>query len=177
MISVQLEDYEQFRNKLLKYAEGLLRGRGFKNHKQNELSEVAKDIVQDVYIIFDKYHKNPFVTVNQLESFLKTCLYNRYRDEIDVRRGNIKYLVTGKGEFNDLNIFKNYSNEFSIEELDSLEQFKKCLKPRQIEILDSLLLGHNMEYIAKERGSSAQGINSAVKVIRDKYQKFVKYRQ
>jgi DNA-directed RNA polymerase specialized sigma24 family protein len=174
MIKVNLEDFEKFRSNLLRYASGLLRTRGFGNHKVNELDELAKDIVQETYFRFHRHYKDAFVSELHLENFIKICLYRVYQETIDSRRRGVQYILLKKGDFDRLNINDHPFTRLDGEEYDTIIEFKKTLNNNQLEILDKLLEGFNMFEIAKEREVSRQCIHDHVSKIKIKYEKFNK---
>jgi len=106
MIVIKLEDFEKHRSNLLRYAIGLLRTRGFSNHKQGELDELAKDIVQNTYLEFQTSNLNTFVTDQHFTSFLKLSLYHCYQKEVDFRRKGAQWILFKQGEFDQLDINK-----------------------------------------------------------------------
>ena len=68
MINVKLEDFNDKRLKLLKYASNLLRGKGFVE-KDGELKAFSEDIVQNSYLRFHKCNLNAFVTPEHLDNY------------------------------------------------------------------------------------------------------------
>ena len=93
---------EKYRPNLIKYANGLLKTRGFVNHKSGELDELSKDIVQNTYLSFHRHHKDYFVDENHLNNFLKLCLYRQYQESLYVTKRNAQYTIFKRGEFDQL---------------------------------------------------------------------------
>lgn len=169
MIQIELRDFEIYRNNLLKYASGLLRTRGFSNHKPGELDALAKDIVQNCYLQFQISNKNTFVSENHFESFLKQCLYWNYQNEMDSRNRNTQWILFRQGEFDNLDIRKEFKRDLSTEQFDVISKFKEQLTERQNFIVDRLLEGFALFEIAKELEITPQAIDSSIKLIRKKY--------
>jgi len=171
MIEVKLEDFEKHRANLLRYASGLLRTRGFSNHKQGELNALAKDIVQNSYLSFQTSSLTCFVTNLHFENFLKLCLYRCYTDEMNVRTKNAQWTLFKKGEFDQLDVNSIFTNSLSTEQFDVIEKFKTKLTDKQNIIVDKLLQGFSITDIAKEQGISKQAIHDNILYIRKKYEK------
>lgn len=169
MILVKLEDFENHRANLSRYASGLLRTRGFSNHKQGELDALAKDVVQNCYLSFQTSNLISFVTDKHFESFLKLCLYKSYLTEMDYRSRNAQYTLFKKGEFDQLDLSLHPKIEVTADQFDVIKQFKEELTVNQCIIVDKLLEGFTQLEIATELGISKQAINDTVKYIRKKY--------
>lgn len=180
MIEVKLEDFEKMRPNLLRYATGLLKTRGFYNNKFPELEHLAKDIVQNCYLVFHKHHKDPFESWFHLESFTKICLYNQYRYITNIKCGIGKFTELKEGNITILKESKvpvidgaDFENRDIIYVLKSNEDFRKNLNTRQLLVLDSLLCGWTQVELAKELGISRQAIAGTLSIIKDKYYRFV----
>jgi DNA-directed RNA polymerase specialized sigma24 family protein len=170
MIDVKLEDFEAHRANLKRYASGLLRTRGFGNHKQGELNELAKDIVQNAYISFQTSRLDVFVTKLHFENFLKLCLYRCYLNEMNARNKNAQWTLFKKGEFDQLDVNSVFSNNLSTEQFDVIRRFKEELSVKQNIIVDELLAGYSPIEISVKQGVSRQAIHDNILKIRKKYE-------
>ncbi len=169
MIQIVLEDFEIHRPNLLKYATGLLKTRGFSNHKKGELDELAKDIVQNCYLQFQISNKNTFVSDKHFESFLKQCLYWNYQNEMDSKNRNTQWILFRKGEFDNLDVRTEFKRDLSTEQFDVISKFKEQLTEKQNFIVDELLKGFNGQEIADKMNISKQAVNDNLNHIRKKY--------
>jgi DNA-directed RNA polymerase specialized sigma24 family protein len=168
-IEVKLEDFEKYRDKLTRYASGLLRSKGYGNFKEGELDDVAKDIVQNTYLTFHKYANDLFVSEFHLFNFLKSVLYNRYRENFNIK-SNYYNISQNKGSIESLGD-KQPVGEFN-DEIDTVEKFIIQLNDEQKDIVKLLMSGMSGAEIAKDRGVSRQAINDRIKVIRNIYNKY-----
>lgn len=165
-IEVKLEDFENYRGKLTKYASGLLRSQGYGNFKEGELDDVAKDIVQNTYLTFHKHVDDLFVSELHLFNFLKLALYNRYRENFNVKTSSYKYMNNKVSMSNiDTDSFKSES----LDEIDTVDKFISELNDDQRDIVKLLMSGISGAEIAKGKGISRQVMNGRIKVIRTKY--------
>lgn len=168
--TVKLEDFEGYRKDLLEYSSGLLRTRGFSNHKHAELDELSKDIVQNTYLRFHSHVDDYFVTKQHFWSFLKTCLYREYLDMLDFKRRGAQYMLFKLGEFDQLDVTKHPKIE--AHDFDYINGFKPYLTENQLSILNLLLEGYNKSEVAVKAGVSKQAINESVNYIKTKYFKY-----
>lgn len=179
MLEVKLSDFENYKEELLKYARNLLKTRGFAK-KDGELVEFSKDVVQDVYIDFHLWGTSKYVDEKHLISFLKMVTYRKFLMLVDSRRKGAQQLmfVTNsdnsffKDELKQLNI--NMYEKPTAYESDTLNSFKRYLKPRAIEVLDLLMEGYSQVEIGKKLEISEKYINRTVGIIREMYNKYAK---
>lgn len=171
MIDVKLEDFEKHRANLTRYTSGLLRTRGFSNHKQGELDALAQDIVQNSYLSFQTSSLTCFVTDLHFENFLKLCLYRCYLGEMNFKSRNAQWILFKQGEFDQLDINLHPKVSMSVEQFDVIRAFKEHLTEHQNTIIDKLLLGFSQTEIAKEMGVSRQAVNDNISYIRKKYER------
>ncbi len=174
----KLEDFEDHRQTLFKYACALLRTRSYIN-RHGELSNTAKDIVQNCYIQFHhSFNKDSFVNDGHLSSFLRTILYRCYQAEINVKQRNAQYSIFKVGEFKHLDITKHPINKcnLTIEQFDIIAKFRYKLNTKQSSVLDLLLEGYNKIEISKKLSipiSSINGPRGIMDQIRSVYSRLV----
>lgn len=179
MLKVELEDFEIYRPKLLKYASSLLRNRGFCD-RQGELEAFSKDVVQNTYLRFNKYNKDTFVSERHLENCLIGSVYKEYLNTIDLNRRGAQYILMKtslsnqwyKEEFKQLNVRKNLKIEQ--EDLTILDSFKSVLNKDEINILDKLIEGYTQKEISEKFNIHTSLVFRYIKGIREKYNRFVK---
>ena len=171
-IEVKLEDFEKYRLELTRYASGLLRTQGFGNNKIGELDALAKDIVQNTYLTFHNHANDSFVSEFHLSNFLKMVLYNRYREQFNLRSRSYKY-TSNKTSIQDWN------GEHPVDIVDdskdivsSVEKFIPTLKEDYKNLIVELMSGKSGAEIAREQNVSRQTINEKLKVIRNKYKEY-----
>tara|TARA_R110000868_G_scaffold186631_2_gene429076 strand:- start:202 stop:780 length:579 start_codon:yes stop_codon:yes gene_type:complete len=186
MIDVKREDFEIYRKRLYVYALSLLKSRGSAHTLFSELDAKAKDIVQECYLAFHSSDLNVFVTEAHLYSYLKICLYHKYRVSVCSNRkvaqyslfkaGNLDYIDTESNSSDDNrnDIFNHPVDSISnsLEENNYIDEFLSSLLPRQKQLVDKLLDGFKPFEIAKELNISRQAISDSIKRIKIKYNKY-----
>ncbi len=185
MLAVKLEEFENYRVRLLEYATALLKSRGSAHTLYAEYDEKAKDIVQECYLAFHTSSLDCFVNELHLWNFLKLCLYRKYQESIDGRRkstqynlfknGNLDYLDVNDDESTDNKVdnFKQPLDESNpTEEKDYINEFLKSLIPRQRELVIKLLDGFKAIELAKELNISRQAVSESIKYIKVKFNKY-----
>jgi len=178
MIEVKLEDFENYRGELLRYATGLLLSRGSGNTKTKELTPKAEDIVQETYFDFHRHHKDAFVNEKHLESFIKMCLYRNYQVSIRPTYRVNQYNILKEGQ---IEFLEDEKHPLGLDDYDNKDvlsifkgdEFRKTLTTNQILILNTLLNGWTQSEISKELGITRQGVSNVVKNIKIKYSKFI----
>lgn len=163
-MNVKLEDFEIYRERLKKYALGLIRCLKFKREFSIEDEMNAEDIVQNTYLIFHKKEKNTvFENEFHLFSYLKLCLYNCYKQFIS----NKDYAMFEWLSHNNFDIIKNRGEEIVIEETDkTIEEID--LTNLQLNIVNRKLQGINNKTIALELNVSESSVSSALKLAQNK---------
>ena len=174
MIECKLEDFENYRKDLFKYACSLLKTRGF-CERGGELKCFAEDLVQQTYLCLHEWGTSKFVSENHLKNFLFGVAYREYIKIIDINRRGAQYILLKKDVFD-----KMYSEEFKqidirkhhkpIQEFfDCVSSFKKELDDREVLILNGLLDGYSQKEISEKIHLSITIVQTTVKKIRNKY--------
>lgn len=175
MLKCKLEDFEEYRKSLLKYAKNLLKTRNFTT-KESELEEYAKDCVQQVYIDFHIWGTNKYVDKNHLKNFLNMLLYRQFTYMVDVSRKGAQYILLKdindnsfcKNEFEQLDI-SNYENP-TIDQFDLIQSFKdENLNVSECKVIDLLLEGYSQIEIAKELNFALSTITNIINKIKSIY--------
>ena len=169
MIKVKLEDFEKYRNKLTRYAEGLLFTKGSANIFWEECREHAKDIVQNTYLRFHKHYNDAFVNEEHLYNFLKLCLYRSYADSTKSSSKQAQYTLFKEHELSHTSpqeVLGKYTTEI---QLDDTVKFLETLTEKQRGLMDKLLQGFDRCEVATQEGISKQAMQSRIEHIRKKY--------
>jgi len=147
MIEVKLEDFENYRSELNSYATNLLNKNGYGNFKKGEIPDIAKDIVQDTYLQFHKFHSDPFVSEFHLRNYLRMALYRCYQNHVTFKRPS----YTNLKNHNLTELLDDNFGNLSIEEnFDFIKSFSKKLNPSQRNILQALIDGYTQKEIVKK---------------------------
>jgi len=176
MIECKLEDFENYRKDLFKYACSLLKTRGF-CAKDGELKCFGEDLVQQTYLQLHSWGTSKFVTETHLRNFLFGVVYREYLHLVDINRRGAQYILLKKDVFD-----KMYSEEFkqidirkhhkpTQEFFDCASSFKKELDDREVLILNGLIDGYSQREISEKIHLSITIVHTTVKKIRDKYKK------
>jgi len=176
MIECKLEDFENYREHLMKYACSLLKTRGF-FERNGELKFFSEDLVQQTYLQLHSWGTSKFVTETHLRNFLFGVVYREYLHLVDINRRGAQYILLKKDVFD-----KMYSEEFkqidirkhhkpTQEFFDCASSFKKELDDREVLILNGLIDGYSQREISEKIHLSITIVHTTVKKIRDKYKK------
>lgn len=179
MFECKLEDFQNYRPKLLRYASSLLKTRGFTD-RAGELKAHSEDVVSQAYIEFHKYGTNKYVNEKHLENFLISVVYNAYLQAIDINRRGAQYILLKKDtsslkfkeELKQLDIRKpgKPDQEF----FDVISSFKEELSEKEVLILNGLLDGYSQKEISKKLDLGIGVVNRNVMSIKEKYNKYEK---
>ncbi len=170
MIDIKLEDFENYRSRLKRYALGLLNSKGSAHTLYSEYDEKANDIVQECYLAFHNSRTDVFVSDEHLFSFLKICLYKCYQMSVSSKRRQVQYGIFKASNLEDLTenchpTVEIEDNTFAIGFIDSLNDYQKSIAVK-------LLSGITITEIAKEYNVSKQAISQSVACIRKNYIKY-----
>lgn len=173
----KLEDFETYRYRLKRYAEGLLLTKGTGGSLFSNVSHIADDIVQNCYLKFHLKNELEFESDKHFFNFLKRILYYSYRYQVDDERTLNKYSSLKACNLQELDLESHPLNEIHMFEEDWINKFKSKLTKHQSFILNKLLLGYISPEIAKELNVSNQSIHADLKCIRNKYNKMFNGRE
>ena len=174
MIECKLEDFENYREHLMKYACSLLKTRGF-FERNGELKFFSEDLVQQTYLQLHSWGTSKFVSENHLKNFLTGVVYREYLHLVDMNRRGAQYILLKKDvydkmyfeEFRQIDIRRHHKPKQEF--FDCVSSFKKELDDREVLILNGLLDGYSQKEISEKIHLSITIVQTTVKKIRNKY--------
>jgi len=170
-MKVKLEDFEKYRNKLINHAIYIMVQKGSFNQKIEECSDIAKDIVQDCYLIFNRrYGKDNINDEKHLLSYLKLLTYYSYKRYFDIIKNKHMNIIFNSKEFT-----SDYSEiliENDYDKVNYIDEFINCLTPFEKSVLELKIKGFNNREIGKNFKISRQAIDKYHGKIKDKYKKY-----
>lgn len=171
MITAKLEDFENHRSRLHRYALALMRAKGSGGASYNEYEDCAKDIVQNCYLVFhskctslDKVFENK----DHLHSFLKICLYKKYQEFISPKNRLNQYVKFKVGGADILNLDYDFGYTTTPGE-DCIDRFTDLLTEKQKTLVLKRIDGYKLHEIAKMEKVSRQAIDFRLDQIKKKY--------
>lgn len=169
MISVTNEDFQEYLPELTRYAEGLLKSKGWGNLNFTEIDQIAKDIVQNTYLEFHNMDKHIFVSSFHLFNILKLSLYWQYTKLFNMRVRQSQYNSLKFGKLEDIKEYVHPMNASECEEKEVVSDFINSLNDSQKFVLNGLLAGYSQVELAKDLNCSKQSVNGILKGIQNKY--------